>query len=47
MESTAYDQNKLRALKEAVVGFAAIVTVDLSGKTTFEQDVYKNASVQK
>ncbi|MFQ5729091.1 MAG: HI0074 family nucleotidyltransferase substrate-binding subunit [Waddliaceae bacterium] len=47
MESTAYYHNKLKILREAIEGFVKVLKVDLSDKTFFEQDVYKNASVQK
>lgn len=47
MEQALYYKNKLKHLQQAVSSFAQVVEVDLLKMTSFEQDIYKNAAVQK
>ena len=47
MEPTEYYKNKIEALQKAVDGFVKVLETDLSERGVFEQDVYKNAAVQK
>lgn len=47
MEQALYFKNKLKNLHQAVSSFVKVMEIDLSKMNSFEQDVYKNAAVQK